>query len=123
MTRTFVSIFEITLSLNTVIKNRIFRAMATIGALYKHNWQQTEANHHLSVNHFHLLSKQFPTECRKTKTTLANHTDNPMNQSKLEVKTGSWLETRENVRLGVTIGFCFTSDWMKNWRNSFKPIA
>ena len=39
-----------------------------------------------------------------------------MNQSKLEVITGSWRKARENACAWVTIGFGFTSDWMKTWR-------
>ena len=49
--------------------------------------------------------------------------DNPVNQSQLEVITCSWRETRENVCGQVSIGFGFTSDWMKKWREFFKPIA
>ena len=43
-------------------------------------------------------------ECRKTKTkviTLAN----------------------ENVHAQATIGFGFTSDWLKKWRENFEPIT
>ena len=40
-----------------------------------------------------------------------------MNQSKLEVITGSWTgswrKARENAASNVAIGFGFTSDWMK----------
>ncbi len=74
--------------------------------------------------------EQFSIECRKTKTkviTLANHkikdTDNPVNQSKLEANTCSWQEARENVRERVTIGFGFSSDWFRKWREIFKPIT
>ena len=35
-----------------------------------------------------------------------------MNQSKLEVITGSWRKARENARERVTIGFSFTSDFL-----------
>ena len=49
---------------------------------------------------------------------ITKSTDNPVNQSKLEVITGSWREARENVCERVTIGFgCF--DWMKKWRVFF----
>ena len=37
-----------------------------------------------------------------------------MNQSKLEVITGSWRKARENAGERVTIGFGLTSDWMKS---------
>ena len=46
-------------------------------------------------------------------------TDNPVNQSKLEANTCSWHEARENVRKRVTIGFGFSSDWPRKWREIF----
>ena len=66
-------------------------------------------------------------DCRKTKTkviTLANKKDedNPINLSKLEVITRSRHKARENVHARATIGFGFTSDWLKKWRENFKPI-
>ena len=42
-----------------------------------------------------------------------------MNQSKLEVTTRSRPKARENMRARVTIGFGFTSDWLKKWREIF----
>ena len=65
---------------------------------------------------------------RKTKTkviTLAitKNTDNTVNQSKFEVISCSWRKARENACERVTIAFGFTSDWMKKWRESFKPIT
>ena len=67
-------------------------------------------------------------ECRKIKTkvmTLANQKDgdNPVNQSKLEVITRSRRKARENVHTRATIGFGFTSDWLKKWRKNFEPIT
>ena len=67
-------------------------------------------------------------ECRKTKTkiiTLANQKDgdNPVNQSKLEVITRSRHIARENVHVRATIGFGFTSDWLKKWRENLEPIT
>ena len=58
-------------------------------------------------------------ECRKTKTkviTLANQKkdgDNLGNQSKLEVITRNRHKARENAHARATIGFGFTSDWLK----------
>ena len=49
--------------------------------------------------------------------------DNPVNQSKLEVITRSRYKARENVHARVTIGFGFTSDWLKKWRENFEPIT
>ena len=37
--------------------------------------------------------------------------------------TCRWRKARENVCERVKIGFGFTSDWMKNWCESFQPIA
>ena len=48
--------------------------------------------------------------------------DNPVNQSKLEVITRSRHKARENVHTRATIGFGFTSDWLKKWRENFEPI-
>ena len=50
-------------------------------------------------------------------------TDNPVNQSKLEANTCSRHDAREDVHEQVTIGFGFTSDWLRNWREIFKPIT
>ena len=46
-----------------------------------------------------------------------------MNQSKLEANTCSRHEARENVCERVTIGFGFSSDWLRKWREFFKPIT
>ncbi len=46
-----------------------------------------------------------------------------MNQSKLEANTRSRCEARENVRERVTIGFGFSSDWLRKWREIYKPIT
>jgi len=68
----------------------------------------------------------FSTKCRQTKIkviTLANHKghSNTVNQSKVEVITCDRRKARENACEGVTIVFGFTSDWMKKWREFFKP--
>ena len=46
-----------------------------------------------------------------------------VNQSKLEVITRSRHKARENVHAQATIGFGFTSDWLKKWRENFEPIT
>ena len=46
-----------------------------------------------------------------------------MNQSELEVNTYSRRQERENACEQVTIGFGFTSDWLKRWRENFYPIT
>ena len=48
--------------------------------------------------------------------------DNPVNQSKLELITRSRHKARENVHARATIiGFGFSSDWLKKWRENFEP--
>ena len=47
--------------------------------------------------------------------------DNPVSQSKLEVITCSRHKVRQNVHARATIGFGFTSDWLKKWRENFEP--
>ena len=44
--------------------------------------------------------------------------DNPVNQSKL-----SRHKARENVHARATVGFGFTSDWLKKLREIFEPIT
>ena len=46
-----------------------------------------------------------------------------MNQSQFIAITGNSLEAREKSRLRGAIGFGFASHWLKNWRDSFKPIT
>ena len=67
-------------------------------------------------------------ECRKTKTKvitwpIKKDGDNPVNQSKLEIITRSRHKARENVQARATIGFGFTSGWLKKWRENFEPIT
>ena len=84
-----------------------------------------------SILRFYILFYGFRAsfnECRKTKTkviTLANQKDgdNPLNQSRHEVSTRSRHKARENVHAQATIGFAFTSDWLKKWRENFEPIT
>ena len=57
-----------------------------------------------------IILEQFSNEHRKTKTKvitwpITKDTDNPANQSKLEVNTCSRHKARENVREEVAIGF------------------
>ena len=46
-----------------------------------------------------------------------------MNQSQFLAITGNSLEAREKSRVHGAIGFGFDSYWLKNWRESFKPIT
>ena len=49
--------------------------------------------------------------------------DDAMNQSQFLVITCNSLKTREKSRVHGAIGFGFVSHWLKNWRESFKPIT
>ena len=46
-----------------------------------------------------------------------------MNQSQFLAITCNSLEAREKSRVHGAIGFDFASHWLKNWRESFKPIT
>ena len=45
-----------------------------------------------------------------------------MNQSQFLAIICNLLKVREKSRLHGAIGFGFASHWLKNWRESFKPI-
>ena len=49
--------------------------------------------------------------------------DSAMNQSQLLAITCNSLEAREKSRVHGAIGFGFDSHWLKNWRESVKPIT
>ena len=46
-----------------------------------------------------------------------------MNQSQFLTISCNSLEAREKSRVHGAIGFGFTSHWLKNWGESFKPIT
>ena len=46
-----------------------------------------------------------------------------MNQSQFLAISFNSLEAREKSRVHGAIGFGFDSHWLKNWRESFKPIT
>ena len=46
-----------------------------------------------------------------------------MNRSQFLAITCNSLEAREKSRVHGAIGFGFASHWLKNWRDSFKPIT
>ena len=50
-------------------------------------------------------------------------TNSTMNQSQFLAITCDSLEAREKLRVRGAIGFGFDSHWLKNWRESFKPIT
>ena len=50
-------------------------------------------------------------------------TNSAMDQSQFLEITCNSLEAQEKSRVHGTIGFGFGSHWLKNWRDSFKPIT
>ena len=42
-----------------------------------------------------------------------------MDQSEFKANTSNYHQARENVCEQVTIGFGFTSDWLRKWRELF----
>ena len=50
-------------------------------------------------------------------------TKSAMNQSQFLAITCNSLEAREKSRVRGAISFGFASHWLKNWRESFKPIT
>ena len=46
-----------------------------------------------------------------------------MNQSQFLAITCNLLKARERSRVQGAIGFGFASNWLKNWRDSFKPVT
>ena len=46
-----------------------------------------------------------------------------MNQSQSLANICKSLRAREKSRIHGAIGFGFDSHWLKNWRDSFKPIT
>ena len=66
------------------------------------------------------VEKPKPKELLRSITTGAN---SAMNQSQLLAITCNKLKEREKSRVHGAIGFGFASHWLKNWRESFKPIT
>ena len=50
-------------------------------------------------------------------------TNSAMNQSEFLLITSNSLKGREKPHVHGAIGFGFASHWLKNWRESFKPIT
>ena len=50
-------------------------------------------------------------------------TNSTMNQSEFLLITSNSLKGREKSCIHGAIGFGFASHWLKNWRESFKPIT
>ena len=70
------------------------------------------------------VEKPKPKQLRRPIPTGAN---SEMNQSQFLEITCNSLEAREKSRvhgaIGFGFGFGFASHWLKNWRESFKPIT
>ena len=66
------------------------------------------------------VEKPKPKQLLRPITTEAN---SAMNQSQFLAITCNSLEAREKSRVHGAIGFGFGSHWLKNWRESFKPIT
>ena len=49
--------------------------------------------------------------------------DSVMNQSEFLAIACNSLKAREKSRVDDAIGFGFASHWLKNWRESIKPIT
>ena len=66
------------------------------------------------------VEKPKPKQLRRPITT---GTNSAMNQSQLLAITCNSPEAQEKSRVHSAIGFGFASHWLKNWRDSFKPIS
>ena len=66
------------------------------------------------------VEKPKPKQLLRPITTGAN---SAMNQSEFQLITSNLPKGREKSRVHGTIGFGFASHWLKNWRESFKPIT
>jgi len=72
--------------------------------------------------------EQFAIDCRKTKTkaiTPTNHNRSKQRNEPITIVAIIWnsLKAREESRVHGAIGFGLASHWLKNWRESFKPIT
>ena len=66
------------------------------------------------------VEKPKPKQLLRPITTGAN---SAMNQSQVLAITCNSLKVQEKSREHGAIGFGFASHWLKNWRESFKPIT
>ena len=69
--------------------------------------------------------ERFSNECRQTKNkviTLSNHNKHKLPKEP-KANTCNRRQARENAREQVAIGFGFTSDWPRKWREIFYPKA
>ena len=66
------------------------------------------------------VEKQKPKQLLRPITT---GTNSAMNQSQFLAITCNSPEAREKSRVHGAIAFAFASHWLKNWRDSFKPVT
>ena len=66
------------------------------------------------------VEKPKPKQLLRPITTGAN---SAINQSQFLAITCNSFKAREKSRVQGAIGFGFASHWLKNWRESFKPIT
>ena len=66
------------------------------------------------------VKKPKPKQLLRPITTGAN---NAMNQSQFLAITCNWHKVREKSCTHGVIGFGFASHWLKNWRESLRPIT
>ena len=66
------------------------------------------------------VEKPKPKQLLRPITTGAN---SEVNQSEFLLITSNLLKEWEKSRVHGAIGFNFASHWLKNWRESFKPIT
>ena len=69
------------------------------------------------------MIERFSNDCRPVLRPITTGAGSAMNQSQFLAITCNSLEAREKSRVRGAIGFGLASHWLKNWRDSFKPIA
>ena len=86
------------------------------------NWRESFKPIIKRSNRNHLITfyRHLKTALFRPITTRANRA---MNQLELLAITCNSLKAREKLRVQGEIGFGFDSHWLKNWRESFKPIT
>ena len=70
-----------------------------------------------------LSLERFSNKCRKTKTKVIALANQKERKQSSKLITRGRHKARENVHARATIGFGFTSDWLKKWRENFEPIT
>ena len=90
------------------------------------DWRTFRVNLTMTNNndHCNLVLERFSNDCWKTKTkaiTPSNHNRNDQLQFLAIIYNSP--KAREKSRIHGAIGFGFASHWLKNWRDSLKPIT